>query len=562
MTAPRGGSPQHDPPTSEQPFGGPFPAGDAARHPGPASPGDGSDRAPARGTLLVADRVVTLGHARTDARAVLVRGSRVVWVGDDPAHAPEHREQVDLRGCVIGPAFVDAHVHLTPTGIAERGLDLSSVTSGEELLRVVWLFAQQHTGRVIWGQGFDPHHFPDDLPTPEDLARCAGGRAVYLSRVDGHAGLADARTLASAPLSRAQGLERDADGHIVGLLRREANHIVRRWAVGAMDDAELAAARTEVVRLAAARGIGCVHEMGGPDIMGRDDFDVWASRQWAIEVIPYWGGFDLEVPVAHGLRQAGGDLFLDGSIGARTAALSEPYADRPETSGNLEHDDDTLIDWLEEATRAGLQVGVHAIGDAAMRQFVRCLRAVLQRLPEGGRDTLRRLRHRIEHAELVPADVLDALPELGVIASVQPVFEERWGGPGGLYESRLGPERARLMNPYRAFADRGVGVAFGSDTNVTPMDPWGAAYAAERRRHPEHAVSRLEAVSMHTLGGRSAARQERFVGVVRAGQRADLAAFEGDPYEAEDPRGARCVLTLVQGRVAHGEAPLPRAVGV
>jgi predicted amidohydrolase YtcJ len=523
--------------------------------------GAGADAPPVRGTLLVADRVVTLGHARVDARAVLVRGSRVVWVGHDLEQAPPHRDRVDLDGCVLGPAFVDAHVHLTPTGLSETGLDLTTVTSGEQLLRAVSNYAGQHTGRVIWGHGFDPHRYPDELPTPDDLARVCNGRAVYLSRVDGHASLADSRTLASAPLSRAQGVERDADGRIVGLLRREANHIVRRWAVGAMDDDELAAARAHAVELAASRGIGSVHEMGGPDVMGLDDFDCWVRESWPIEVVPYWGGLDLEVPISYGLRQAGGDVFLDGSLGARTAALREPYTDRPGTSGDLELDDDTLTDWIEEATRANLQVGVHAIGDAALEQAARCLRTVLDRLPDNGRDVMRKLRHRIEHAELVPAEVLDELPELGVVASVQPAFEERWGGPGGMYEARLGPERARRMNPYRAFADRGIGVAFGSDTNVTPMDPWAAVHAAEHRRHVEHAVSRLEAVSMQTLGGRSAARQERFVGVVRAGQRADLAAFEGDPYEAEDPRGAKCALTVVQGRVAHGQAPLPRADG-
>ena len=533
----------------------------AVEHKGAASTtaGTGGQPPPARGTLLVADRVVTLGHARTDARAVLVRGSRVVWVGDDPEDAPPYRDRLDLDGCVIGPGFVDAHVHLTPTGLSETGLDLTSVTSGEELLRAVRTFAGQHTGRVIWGHGFDPHRFPDELPSPEELARCAGGRAVYLSRVDGHASLVDAGTLASAPLSRAQGVERDADGHVVGLLRREANHLVRRWAVGAMDDEELANARRHAVRLAASLGIASVHEMGGPDIMGHADFDAWASGQWPVEVIPYWGGLDLEVPRSYGLRHAGGDLLLDGSLGSRTAALCEPYHDRPETSGHLELDDDTLSDWLEEATRVGMQVGVHAIGDAALRQFVRCLTEAAGRLPDGGRDALRKLRHRIEHAELVPPDVLDALPELGVVASVQPAFEQRWGGDGEMYQTRLGPERARRMNPYRAFADRGVGVAFGSDANVTPMDPWGAVYAAENRREPRHAVSRLEAISMQTLGGRSAARQDRRVGVVRAGQGADLAAFEGDPYEADDPRGARCVLTVVQGRVAHGQAPLPTA---
>jgi predicted amidohydrolase YtcJ len=196
--------------------------------------------APLRGTLLLADRIVTLGHARMDARAALVRGSRVVWVGDDPAHAPPHQAELDLTGCVVGPAFVDAHVHLTPTGLSLAGLDLTGVRSGEELLRAVAAYAGQHTGRVVWGHGFDPHTFPDELPSPDDLARVAGGRAVYLSRIDGHASLVDRRTLAAAPLARAEGVERDGHGQPTGLLRREGNHIARRWSIGAMDDAELA----------------------------------------------------------------------------------------------------------------------------------------------------------------------------------------------------------------------------------------------------------------------------------------------------------------------------------
>ncbi|MEX2626127.1 MAG: amidohydrolase family protein, partial [Ilumatobacteraceae bacterium] len=422
-------------------------------------------------------------------------------------------------------------------------------------------YASQHTGRVLWGHGFDPHAYPDRLPTPDELAEVAAGAAVYLSRVDGHASLIDRNTLASAPLARAEGVERDVGGAPTGLLRREANHIVRRWSVGAMTAAELDAARRTAAVSAATLGIGSVHEMGGPDIMGLDDFDAWASGDWPIEVLPYWGGLDLEVPVARELRYAGGDLFLDGSLGSHTAALCEPYADRPGTSGHLELDDDTLTDWFEDATRAGLQTGVHAIGDAAIRQVVRCWRAVARRLGEGDVDDIRRLRHRIEHAEVLPPDLLDDIAELGLVISAQPMFEHRWGREGGMYPTRLGDARATWSNPYRALADRGIGLAFGSDTNVTAMDPWGSVWAAEHRHRSEHAVTRLEAVSMSTLGGRHAARQERWVGVVRAGMRADLAAFADDPYAADDPRGARCVLTVVQGRVAHGQAPLPAAPG-
>lgn len=507
-------------------------------------------------TLIVADRVVTLGHARVQARAVLVRGSRITWVGDDPATAPEHDQRLDLDGCTLGPAFVDAHVHMTSTGISLRGLDLSAVRSGEELLQAVKTVAEQHTGRVLWGHGYDDHGFPDDLPGPDELAAVSPHCAVYLSRVDGHSCLVDRHSLSASPLSRVQGVERDQNGEPTGVLRREANHIARRWAVGAMSADELESARRTAANHAARMGIASVHEMGGPDIMGLADLDRWIGGTWPVEVIPYWGGTDLSAARERDLRQIGGDLFLDGSLGSHTAALVAPYADGDE-NGVLYYADEELTSFFRDATLAGIQVGVHAIGDAAVRQAVRCWKRAGASLPEYLSGEIARLRHRIEHLEMVPEPVLHDIAQLGLVASVQPAFEATWGGPGGLYETRLGEERARSMNPYRAIADLGIALAFGSDSNVTPMDPWGGVHAAQHRRTPDHGLSRLEAVSASCLGGRHAARQDRFSGVVRAGMRADLVAWEGDPYRADDPRGARCVLTVTRGRRAYGDAPLP-----
>ncbi len=510
-----------------------------------------------RGTLLVADRVVTLGHGRYHARAVLVRGKRVVWVGDDPQASPSYARRIDLDGCVLTPSFVDAHVHLTPTGITMTGLDLTGVTSGAELLRALRTYADQHTGRVIWGHGYDPYDFPDELPAPRELSEAALGRAVYLSRADGHSAIVDRSTLAAAPLARANGIERDADGHPTGVIKRDANHIVRRWSVGAMSAQELATARAAVTQQAARLGITSVHEMGGPDVMGAEDFDAWRTGRWPVEVVPYWGDLELGFVVERDLRQIGGDLLLDGTLGSHTAALSSPYHDRPEESGHLEYDDDTLTDLFREATHAGMQVGVHAVGDAAVRQAVRCWRTVQSQLPDYLAGAIRRLKHRIEHAEVLAPDLLDEVADLGLIVSAQPDFEATWGGSEGMYGDRLGPERATWTNAYRALADRGVALAFGSDNNVSPMDPWRTVFAAERHHDPDRGVTRLEAVSASTLGGRNAARQERSVGVVRAGMLADFAVWEGDPFEAEDPRGSRCVLTVFHGRVTHGEAALP-----
>lgn len=503
----------------------------------------------ARGALLVADRIVTLGHGRHRARALLVRGRRVVWVGDDPDQAPPHATRIDMAGCTVGPGFVDAHVHLTTTGLMLNGIDLRDTTSVDELLRLVRTTAAATPGRVVWGQGWDTHL--DRLPTPDELMDAADGRTVVLSRIDGHSAVVDRHTLSSAPLARAPGIERDADGEPTGLLKLEANKIARRWAVGAMSDAELSDARDRVARHAASLGIVSVHEMNGPDLFGAEDFDAWHGGTWPLEVVGYWSGMDIAFVAERDLGRIGGDLYLDGSLGAHTAALCEPYADR-DHRGHLELDDETLTRLLTDATTRGIQVGVHAVGDDAIRQIVRCWKAVDLSLPGHMEGAVRRLNHRVEHAEALPPDLFDDIAALGLVLSVQPAFERQWGGDEGLYQRRLGARRAAWTHPLRGLADRGIALAFGSDASVTPMDPWGTVHAAQHRRRPEHAVTRLEAVSAHTLGGRTAARQERSVGPLRAGMRADLAVWEGDPFRADDPRGARCVLTVLRGRVTHG----------
>lgn len=521
---------------------------------------DRRSAAPARGTLFVADRVVTMGHARTTAVALLVRGSRVVWVGDDADASPPHHERVDLTGCVVGPAFVDAHAHLTTFGLARGGLDVTGACRASELLQAVAAYSAGHQGRVIWAHGLDAHRFVDEFPTPDELASVAHGSAVFMAFADGHASLVDSRTLAAAPMARADGIERDMRGDPTGMLRREAHQIARRWSMGALSSAELQIARERAVADAAAVGIGSVHEMGGPDMMGLADFDAWIEGRWPIEVIGYWGAAEVEVALSRELRQVGGDLCLDGSIGAHTAALGAPYTDAPLHAGQLELDDDTLATWLLEATLAGLQTSLHAVGDEALRQVVRCWRTVEGRLEiHGSQSMIRRGRHRVEHAELLPPDLLDDLAELGIVVSTQPAVLARWAGSDGLYVERLGAQRATDLHPYRSITDHGIGLAFGTASNGGSVDPWAWIHSAERHPIVQQRVSRLEAVSMSTLGGRHAARQERYVGVVRAGMRADLAVFEGDPYTAEDPRGAQCVLTLVQGKVAHGTAPLADA---
>jgi predicted amidohydrolase YtcJ len=470
---------------------------------------------------------------------------------------------VDLGDATLMPGFVDAHVHLSATGLVGHGADLRPARSAADLLARVRAAAARHGQGLLWGDGYDETRFElPELPGPDELATAAGGRPVYLSRVDGHQGLATLDVLGDSGALAADGCERDPAGQPSGVARGEANHLARRFALASLPAATLLAAQDAALCQAARRGVTCVHEMGGPDIAGRRDFELLLDRVEAlpIEVIGYWGDLDLDYVAERKLAQVGGDLFLDGSLGSHTAALSAPYEDRPDHRGTLYHDDEELTELYVRASQAGIQVGVHAIGDVAIGQALRCARRAVRAV---GPTAFRGCRHRVEHVELLGADGADRMASLGLAASVQPAFDAAWGGPDGMYARRLGPRRAKSMNPFADLWRRGVPTGGSSDAHVTPLDPWHGVAAAVHHHRPSQRLGLPVALEVFTLGGRILARQERISGTIEPSQRADLTAFAGDVLAADpaDLEGGEAIFTMVAGRLAHGpdELAVPAA---
>jgi predicted amidohydrolase YtcJ len=491
--------------------------------------------------------------------AVLVHEGRITAVAPAAEAGSLGADRVvDLGDVTLLPGFVDAHVHLGATGLGLHGANLRGARSAGELLERVAAAARRSTGGLVWGDGYDETIFTEpELPSPEALASAAGGRPVYLARVDGHQGLATLDVLGDAGALSAVGCDRGSGGVPTGVVRDEANHCARRHALGQLSDATLVAAQDEALSLAARRGVACIHEMGGPDVSSRRDFELLLGRldTLPLQVVPYWGAFDLDYVLDRKLPQIGGDLFLDGSLGSHTAALSTPYHDRPETRGSLYHDDAEVTDLYVRATMAGIQVGVHAIGDRAIGQALRCARRAVRAV---GHAPFAACRHRIEHVELLGSDGADRMAELGLAAGVQPAFDAAWGGPDGMYERRLGSRRAKSMNPFADLWRRGVPMGGASDSGVTPLNPWHGVTAAVHHHRASQRLGLPVALELFTLGGRVLARQEKTTGRIRAGQRADLTAFPGDVLALDPSKLQRvdAVFTMVGGRLAHGPEEL------
>jgi predicted amidohydrolase YtcJ len=523
------------------------------------------------------------------ATALLVQDGTVAWVGSESAadsYARDADAVVDLAGALVTPAFVDAHVHATSTGLALTGLDLTGCPDLAEALRRINAFVRAQPDRartegVLMGHGWDETGWPERrAPSLAELDRACEGAAVYLSRTDVHSALASTalRALVGPDLA---GLPGHLDGQP---LTRDAHHAVRRAALAHQTVEQRDAAQRAMLRRAAELGIGSVHECAGPDISSAQDLTALlalAAEGGGPEVFGYWGELGaVDTARRLGAVGAGGDLFVDGAVGSHTACLHRPYDDSAD-DGDMAVTGATGAEYLRAeqiaahvlaCTEAGMQAGFHAIGDAALAAVVAGVRAVADKL---GLAAVRALRHRVEHAELLDAGTVAGFAELGLTASVQPAFDAAWGGPDGMYVARLGAERAAAMNPFAAMVRAGIPLAFGSDAPVTALDPWGTVRAAAFHRTPEHRISVRAGFTAHTRGGwRALGRDD--AGVLAPGAPASYAVWApGEllvqaPDErvsnwSTDPRsgvpglpdltpGAElptCLATVVRGRTVH-----------
>jgi predicted amidohydrolase YtcJ len=263
--------------------------------------------------------------------------------------------------------------------------------------------------------------------------------------------------------------------------------------------------------------------------------------------VPYVADMDIPFVMDLGLETIGGDLSLDGSIGARTAAMGEPYLGDA-SSGTLNIADDELAEFFHNAHLGGLQVAVHAIGDEAIEQALRVWERVYHSLDSRQRRHFRARRHRVEHFEIPIAQQVERAAALGLAISVQPAFDAAWGHPGGLYEQRLGEDRAIRMNPFATLLARGLEVGAGSDSPITSLDPMHGIWSLETHHDPAQRIGREEAVRMFTTGSARLAHLEEKKGQLTPGMQADFAAYDVDPMTTPDIREIRPVLTVSRGR--------------
>jgi len=471
------------------------------------------------------------------ATAMLIDGEEIVWIGDHSG-AEVHRELADTvihaQGHFLAPGFVDAHVHATSTGIMLSGLDLTQVTNKTQLLNLLSDYAKHLNGGTVLGHGWDETNWSDpELPTRIEIDRATWGSVVYLSRVDVHSALVSNSLVAQLPASR------ELTGFGEGPVTQLAHGALRTFALGSITSGQRSKAQETFFSHVLSRGIVSVHEMAGPHISSHQDarsLKELASQAGMPHLAIYWGELfsehtretisDLEA------IGAGGDLFIDGAIGSRTAFLHDPYTDNYETHGANYLNVDQVAHHLIACTQAGIQGGFHVIGDQACEIALKGARLAAAQTSESD---FRRLRHRLEHAEMLTDDHIETMRTLGMSASMQPLFDAWWGNPGGMYESRLG-DRSQSMNRWGSLQSHGTAVCFSSDSPVTPNTPWNAVHAAMHHHNAHERISGRAAFAAHTRGGwRALGPQYDSEGVIEVGATANLATWHVEDYQVHVP---------------------------
>jgi predicted amidohydrolase YtcJ len=456
-------------------------------------------------TIVIRNAVVhtgTRGLHEPAPTAVVVHDGRIAHVGGDTGLADWASdpgvEHLDAQGGLVAPAFVDAHVHTVLSGYLRTQLDLSTVFSLAETLELVARAAadREDPDEVILGQGWDDSAWVERRPpTATELDGVAPGAKVFLTRLDGHSAvLSPALMLAIDGLAGHQGY-----GHHGHMTLDAMAHAVAALGELIGPRHRLAAARAAMQGYA-CQGIAAFHEAAAPHI--GPAYEIELVRQAAAEagLLPtvYWG-VHLAVADARalGVRGLAGDLNADGSIGSRTAAMHTAYDDRPGHTGHAYLSPEQMAEHVVLCTREGLQAGFHCIGESGIEALTEAFRLAEKEL---GAAAIRRAGHRLEHVEMPSGETLAMMAELGLHASMQPLFDALWGGPDQMYAERLG-DRWRGMNPIGAMHRAGINVALGSDTPVTRPMPWEAIRAACTHHEEDQRVDRATAFRMHTVGG-------------------------------------------------------------
>ncbi|MFN7934833.1 MAG: amidohydrolase [Bryobacteraceae bacterium] len=508
--------------------------------------------------------VYTVNAGQPKARAIAVKGIRIVAVGDDLGKlAGPGTRRVDAKGMTVIPGLIDSHVHMAGLGDSLEMLDLRSAKAASDVVAQVAEAAKSRPkGEWIRGRGWDQTRWPGSaFPNAVELSRVSKDHPVLLTRVDGHAAWVNEKALEMADVNAGTKdppggrIHRDASGKPTGVLIDRAIGLVARK----VPESTLEQTKRRILRASqecARLGLTSVHDAGvGPEQIAAYR-ELIASGQLLTRVYAMIGGAGAHweawlkkgPEVGEWLTVRSIKLMADGALGSRGAAMKEPYADEPSNRGLLILNQEQIARVAKQAVERGFQVNTHAIGDLANRTVLDAYASAL-----GGANDR---RFRVEHAQVVSLEDFPLFAKYGVIASVQATHatsDRRWA------EQRVGSKRVLGAYAWQRFLKAGVRIANGSDFPVEEPSPMPGFYASVTREGwmPDQVLSRQEALESWTKGGAYAAFEEHSKGTLEANKLADFVVLSKDIMQVPPAEilQTRVMMTVVGGRIVHTAIP-------
>jgi len=498
-----------------------------------------------KGTVYAYDPV-SKQHQR--CAGLIVDGRQIVSL--DPSRAGAGVERIDLGGATVIAAPADSHVHLTDTGLLMAQRNLAHTRKYEEFARAV---SAQPEGRYIFAGNYDESTWSDGrLADAKPLEATFPDAYALLVRVDGHSCVVNRKTFDWLHFPAAtDGIERDASGLPTGKLFLSANWRAQSRFMEALPLTLKRDAEHRATDLALSRGALHLHvQLVG---FARDEYKTEIQALRSLPPAKWYPKIcEPDAALAHslGLPFVGGDVFLDGSIGSCTAAVSEPFAVSVDGgvpgTGMLKYSDDEVFEYFSEAHGLGIAAGVHAIGDRAIEQCV----ATWERVLNGQPSTQ---RHFIEHFEIARQDQIERCARLGILLSMQPQFDLLWGGSGNMYEVRLGKERMQTMNALGRAERAGAVLCGGDDSPVCDLSPLMGMHAACHHHQPSESLTPQQALAMYTYNAALLGQVEAFTGRLAPGYAADFVVLDRDPLLDGNFADANVLQTWSDGKLVYAK---------
>ncbi|HSD85841.1 MAG TPA: amidohydrolase [Anaerolineae bacterium] len=523
--------------------------------------------------ILTNARIHTLNAAQPTAQSIAIRDNRILALGAADALRsllPE-ADVIDLHDRCVIPGLIDAHLHAEWTALGLKNVDAEAPTLDELLRRVEERVKITPQGAWIRGHGWNQNAWSGVFPSKADLDRVAPEHPVYLTAKSGHAAWANSIALklagvTSNTLNPPNGeIVREVEGEPTGIFFEDAMELVNQF-VPEPTAQELAGALRDALPLFQRVGLTGVHDFDGAR----------ALQAW--QILKENGELNLRVSktipialqehaIALGIRSGFGDdwlrlnsvkSFADGALGPQTALMIDPYEGTTTNRGISTLDKEEMFENVRRASAAGLSSTIHAIGDKANHDVLDVFALVRaeEKLRGGSR-----LRHRIEHVQLLHPDDFKRLAQLNVIASMQPIHATS----DMLMADKFWGTRSRGAYAWRTQLDAGARLAFGSDSPVESFNPFLGIHAAVTRRradgsphpdgwYPEQRLTVEEAVHGFTLGAAYASYEETRKGSLAPGKLADLIVLDRDIFSIDPMEIAetQVVATVIDGQLVAG----------